>query len=389
MTFDLDETQGLVRRAAADFARRELAPRASERDRLGTFPAAELEALGALGLLGVNVPEALGGAGAGPVALAAALVELAAADASVAVTVAVTNMVAEVLARFGRGRARDWLVRRLVDGEAGSFALSEAQAGSDAAAISTRARATPGGYVLSGSKLWITSGDHAGAYVVVAKHDEPARADRPRPRISAFAIPAGTPGLRADPHERKLGQRGSSTVPLVLDDVFVPEEQLLGAEGDGLKVAFAALDGGRVAVAAMAVGVGRAAHAAACAYARQRQQFGRPIGEFQAIGGMLADGAIGLEAAWLLTLAAAGAKASGDPRLTRLSAEAKTFASEKALAVCDQAIQIHGGYGYTRDFPVERFFRDVRVMPIYEGTNQIQRLVIAREILRHADVDSR
>ena len=203
-------------------------------------------------------------------------------------------------------------------------------------------------------------------------------------RISAFVVERGTPGLAAGKHERKLGQRGSSTVPLTLDDVLVPEGNLLGGEGEGFKVALTALDGGRINVAAQSVGIGRAALDAAISYAKARHQFGQPIGSFQGVRFMLADAAVSLEAAWLLVMQAAWAKERAMP-FTRLAAEAKLFASERACAACDAAVQIHGGYGYTRDFPVERYLRDVRVTTIYEGTSQIQRLVVAKHILRERE----
>jgi alkylation response protein AidB-like acyl-CoA dehydrogenase len=379
--FELGEEQALVRDTARAFAARELAPAAAERDRTGAFPEREMRALGALGLTGVTVPAAHGGAEAGPVALALCIREIARADASVAVTLSVTNMVAEVIATFGTDEARRAHLPRLCSGEAvaGAFALSEPQAGSDPAAIRTTVERTAGGYRLTGSKLWTTSGDRAGALVVVARHGASFAAAG----LSAFVVEGGAPGLAAGRHERKMGQRGSSTVALVLDGVEVPRAALLGAEGKGLAVALAALGGGRIGVAALATGVADAALEAATAYARERRQFEEPIGSFQAVRFMLADAATAREAGWLLTLAAAHRKQRGLP-FTRQAAEAKLYATERAVEACDRAIQIHGGYGYARDFPVERLYRDVRVTTIYEGTSQIQRLVIARELLREA-----
>ncbi len=398
MTFEPTEMQALVAKTARDFAARELRPRAAERDRKATFPVEEMRTLGTLGLLGVCVPEEFGGAAAGPVALAMTIAEVAHADASVAVTMAVTNMVAEILAQFGSDTVKRQFLPDVCSGAAvaASFALSEAQAGSDAGAIGTLAVRRDGGYLLRGSKLWITSGDRAGVLVVMARHADDAGtakdatsagakpgADEARSRISAFVVPGGAPGLSAGRHERKMGQRGSSTVALALDDVFVADSHRLGAEGDGFKVAMTALDGGRIGVGAQAVGIGRAALDASLAYARQRRQFGARLADFQAIQFMLADSAIALDAAWLLVLAAASGKERG-VAFSRTAAQAKLLASEKAVEVCDRAIQIHGGYGYTREFPVERLFRDVRVTTIYEGTSQIQRLVIARHLLREA-----
>jgi alkylation response protein AidB-like acyl-CoA dehydrogenase len=357
-----------------------LAPTAAARDREESFPAAEMQALADAGLLGIAVPEEHGGVAAGPVALALAVSEIARADASVAVTMAVTNMVGEIVARYGSAELRARLLPRLCSGQAvaGAFALSEPQSGSDAGAMATSARRVEGGYLLRGNKQWITSGDRAGVLVVMARAADAPASDR---RISAFVLEPPVAGLTAGRHERKLGQRGSSTVPLALDDVFVPETSLLGGEGDGFKVALTALDGGRITVGAQAIGIARAALDVAVRHARQRHQFDEPLAHFQGIQFMIADAATSLEAAWLLVMHAAWAKEQGRP-FTRLAAQAKLLASERALDVCDRAVQILGGYGYTREFPVERYLRDVRVTTIYEGTSQIQRLVIARHLLR-------
>lgn len=370
----------MVAQTARELARRALAPKAAERDRRGLFPDDELRALGEVGLLGVCVPEENGGSDAGPVALALALEELARADASVAVTVGVTNMVAEILARFAAPALRARVLPRLCAGQlgAGAFALSEPHSGSDAAALTTTARRAPGGFVLRGAKQWITSGDRAGVIIVVARDGDAPPGSR---RFSALALEPPLPGLSAGRHEAKMGQRGSSTVPLLLEDVFVADDALVGGAGDGFKVALAALDGGRIGVGAQAIGMARAALETAIAYARERRQFDRPIADFQAIKAMIADAHTNLEAAWLLVMAGAWSKERGLP-FSRLAAQAKLFATERAVEACDRAVQILGGYGYTREFPVERNLRDVRVTTIYEGTSQIQRLVIAKQIMR-------
>ena len=382
MDFEPDQEQRLIAETARAFAERELAPRAGARDRSGEFPEREMRALGALGLLGVMVPAAYGGVEAGPVALALALREIARGDASVAVTMSVTNMVAETLARFGTDEARHRYLPRLCSGEAvaGAFALSEPQAGSDPSAMTTTAeRDAGGGYRLRGAKLWTTSGDRAGVLLVAARNG----ASLARPGFSTFVVEQGTPGLTPGRHEDKMGLRGSTTVALTLDDVVVAPDALVGVEGDGLKVALSALGGGRIGIAAQALGIARAAFEVACAYVKERRQFNRPLGDFQAVRFGLADAAVALDAGWLLTLAAAWRKQRGQP-FTRQAAQAKLFATERANEICDRAVQILGGYGYTRDFPVERHFRDVRVTTIYEGTSQIQRLVVAREWLREA-----
>ncbi len=386
MDFEPTEEQRLIAETARAFARERLLPRARERDVSEAFPEAELRELGRLGLLGVNVPEELGGVAAGGVAYSLALSEIAAADASVSVAMAVTNMVAEVICAFGTAAQKAHYVPRLCSGEAvaGAFALSEPQAGSDAAALRTLAvRAPSGGYVIEGNKQWITSGDRAGVLVVWARTDggKPDRNEKSTRGISAFLVPGGHPGMHAGKPEEKMGLRGSSTVPLLFEGCAVPAEALLSAEGDGFRIAMTALDGGRIGIASQAVGVAGAALKAALAYARERRQFGKPIAEFQAIQNMLADAAMELEAARLLTLRAAALKEAGRP-FSREAAMAKLYASEMSGRVCDAAIQIHGGYGYTREFSVERFSRDARVQRIYEGTSEVQRMVIARSVLK-------
>jgi alkylation response protein AidB-like acyl-CoA dehydrogenase len=376
--FELSEEQQLVRDTARGFAERELAPRAAARDRSGQFPVEELRALAGLGLLGVNIPESLGGAQAGVVAYSLAMTEIARADASVAVAMAVTNMVGEVIVRFGSDEQKRTFVPQLTSGTAvaGAFGLSEPQAGSDPGGMATTAKRDGDGWRLDGNKQWITSGDRAGVVIVWAKTDT----SRGSKGISAFIVPGGTPGMSAGKHEDKMGLRGSSTVPLSLDGCVVGAGALLGKLDGGLSVALAALDGGRIGIASQALGIGQAALAAAKDYVRQRVQFGRVLADFQAIQFRLADVATELEAARLLTLRAAWLKEQGRP-FTREASMAKLYASEAAWRACDAAIQVHGGYGYTRDFPVERYARDCRVTRIYEGTSEIQRIVIARSLL--------
>ena len=385
MNFEPTEEHKLIVETARQFAEQHLAPKAARRDAESLFPTEELRALAQLGLLGVNVPESLGGAQAGVVAYSLALSEIAAADASVSVAMAVTNMVAEVICRYGSQEQQQTWVPKLCSGEAvaGAFALSEPQSGSDAASLRTVAEKIPGGYRLTGNKQWITSGDRAGVLVVWARTDgvEAASKKNAAAGLCAFLVPQGTPGLTAGRPEHKLGLRGSTTVPLILDGCELPESALLGKVGDGFKIAMTALDGGRIGIASQAVGVARAALRAATNYAKERKQFGQAIANFQAIGNMLADAATQLDAAQLLTLRAAFYKESGMP-ISRPAAMAKLYASEMAGRVCDMALQVHGGYGYTQEFPVERYLRDARVQRIYEGTSEIQRVVIARSVLK-------
>jgi len=258
---------------------------------------------------------------------------------------------------------------------AGAFALSEPQAGSDPGAMQTAAKRSARGWVLHGQKQWITSGDRAGLIVVWAKTD-PAAGTR---GVTAFLVPRGAPGLSVGRHEDKMGLRGSTTVPLVFEDCELPEHALLGREGEGFKIAMMALDGGRIGIASQAVGLARAALEAAVAYAKERKQFGHPIADYQAIQFVLADSSAQLQAARLLALRAAWAK-ERHLAFSRAASIAKLYASETAIQICNRAIQIHGGYGYTREFPVERYFRDVRVSTIYEGTSEVQRIVIARAL---------
>jgi alkylation response protein AidB-like acyl-CoA dehydrogenase len=377
--FELSDEQKLVRDTARDFATRELAPHAAARDRSGRFPVAELRALAKLGLLGVNIPETLGGAHAGVVAYSLAMSEIARADASVAVAVAVTNMVGEVIVKFGSDEQQRTFVPQLTSGAAlaGAFGLSEPQAGSDPAAMITTAKRTANGWRLDGAKQWITSGDQAGVIIVWAKTDPSAGSKG----ISAFIVRNPTPGLSAGKHEDKMGLRGSSTVPLMLDGCELPEAALLGKLGGGLSVALAALDGGRIGIASQALGIGQAALAATRAYVKERRQFNHALADFQAVQFRLADVATELEAARLLTMRAALLKERGKP-FSREASMAKLYASEAAWRACDAAIQLHGGYGYTRDFPVERYARDCRVTRIYEGTSEVQRIVIARSLLQ-------
>jgi alkylation response protein AidB-like acyl-CoA dehydrogenase len=379
MDLALTDEQELVVRTAREFAQKVLAPRAAARDVSGEFPTAELRELAGLGLLGVNVPEELGGAAAGPIAFALALAELAAADPSVSVAVSVTNMVAELIATRGSEAQRRAHVPRLVSGAAlcGAFGLSEPQAGSDSAALGCRAVRCDGGFKLTGTKQWISHGDHAGVLVVWAV-TEPGAGTR---GTSCFIVPGGAAGLTVTRREEKMGLHGSTTCQLAFDDVFVPADAVLGELDQGFKLALAALDGGRIGIAAQAYGIARAALDGALAYARDRVTFGKPILEHQAIGNMLADGATWLEASRLLILRAAWRKQVGLP-FGKEAAMAKLFATEKAGQICDLALQIHGGYGYTRDFAIERAYRDVRVTRIYEGTSEIQRIVIARNILK-------
>ncbi len=377
MLFEPSEAQARVAALAREVARGVVAPAAREGDRTGRFPADVVREMGRVGLLGLSVPGDLGGAGAGAVAYALAVMEIAAADCSVAVTMAVTSMVGETIARFGTRAQALRCCPPLASGEwlAGAFALSEPQAGSDSGALATRAARHPGGWVIEGEKQWITNGDLAGVVVVWARTD-PAAGTR---GISAFLVEQGAPGLRVGRHERKMGLRASSTVSLAFEDCFVPDSALLGAPGDGFRIAMAALDGGRIGIAAQATGTIAAALEAAVAHARARRASGHAIGEIQAIELTLADTRTDHDAARLLTLRAAARKERALP-FRREASMAKLFASEAAQRATARAVQIHGASGCTDAFPVERYLRDARVQTIYEGTSEIQRTVVARSL---------
>ena len=375
--FDLTEAQALVRNTARDYAQKTLAPIAAQLDREARFPREQLAELAELGLMGVNVPEQYGGAAAGAVAYALAMMEIAQGCASTAVTMAVNNLVAETIVRFGTEEQKKRYVPEITSGRfvAASFGLSEPHAGSDAGALRTTARRDGAGYVIDGSKQWITSGDRAGVIIVWARTGEPGTRG-----ISAFLVEGGSKGLHVGRHEDKMGLRASSTVSLAFEDLRVPESSMLGQLGRGFPIALSGLDSGRVGIACQAIGIGMAALDAATRYAKDRRAFGQPIAENQAIRFMLADATTGLEAARLLALRAAALKEAGK-RFTREGSMAKVFATEKANKACDIAVQVHGGYGYIDEFPVERHYRDARITTIYEGSSEIQRIVIARHLL--------
>jgi alkylation response protein AidB-like acyl-CoA dehydrogenase len=338
-----------------------------------------MKGLADLGLMAINVPPELGGAGAGVVAYALAMQEIARACASTAVMTSVTNMVGEAIARFGTDAQKQRHCPRLASGEyaTGSFALSEPDAGSDPGSMRTTARRDGDEWVLDGAKQWITGGSHAGVSIVWARTAGP---DTGTKGISCFLVEGGTKGLKVGRPEDKLGIRGSNTVPLEFDGVRVPADALLGQENGGFKIAMMALDGGRIGISCQAIGIARAALAESVAYAKDRQAFGAPIAQHQAIQWKLADMQTAIDAAHLLTMRAASLKENGKP-FSREAAMAKVFASEAAVRVCNEAVQIHGGYGYIRDFAAERHLRDARVTMIYEGTSEIQRVVIARSVL--------
>ncbi|WP_234050996.1 MULTISPECIES: acyl-CoA dehydrogenase family protein [unclassified Xanthobacter] len=373
----LTETQTDIRDAVRAFAQERLAPTAAARDRAHAFPRAELTEMGTLGFLGMLVPEEHGGSATDLVSYALALEEIAAADGACSTIVSVHSSVGcGPIVKFGSQEQKQRFLPKLASGEwIGGFALTEPHTGSDAAAIRTRARREGDSYVLNGAKQFITSGKSGDVVIVFAVTDP----DAGKKGISAFIVPTDTPGYEVVRVEDKLGQHASDTCALAFNDMRIPAELRLGAEGEGLKIALANLEGGRIGIAAQSVGMARAAFEAARAYAKERVTFGKPIFEHQAIAFRLADMATRIEVAHQMVLHAAALREAGRPCLTEASM-AKLFASETAEQVCSAAIQIHGGYGYLADFPVERIYRDVRVCQIYEGTSDVQRIVIARSL---------
>lgn len=373
----LTEEQAMIRDMARQFARERLAPGAAERDRDSRFPAEELREMGELGLLGMVVPEEWGGAGADAVSYALAIEEIAAGDGAISTIMSVHNSVgcAPIL-KFGNTAQKERYLRPMAAGQMlGAFCLTEPQAGSDASALKTRAVKDGDHYVLNGAKQFITNGQHAGVALVFAVTDPAAG----KKGISAFLVPTDNPGYKVARLEHKLGQRSSDTAQILLEDARVPASSMLGNPGEGYRIALANLEGGRIGIASQAVGMAQAAFEAARDYARDRTSMGVAIIEHQAVSFRLADMATRIEAARQLVLHAASLRGAGQPCLKEASM-AKLFASEMAERVCSDAIQTFGGYGYVEDFPVERIYRDVRVCQIYEGTSDIQRLVIARNL---------
>jgi alkylation response protein AidB-like acyl-CoA dehydrogenase len=373
----LTHEQEMIRDSVRAFARGRLAPFAAAWDREATFPREALAEMGRMGLMGVCVPERWGGAGLDHVSLALVLEEVAAGDGACSTMLSVQNsVVCGPINAFGTDAQKTRWLKPLAAGEKlGCFCLTEPHVGSDAGAIRTRAERDGAHWVLNGVKQFITTGKNADYAVVFAVSDK----DAGKKGISAFVVPAGTPGYVVARVEHKLGQRASDTAQIVFENCRVPADTLLGAEGEGYRIALSNLEGGRIGIAAQAVGMARAAYEAALAYAKERETFGKPIIEHQAVSFRLADMATQIEVARQMVWHAAALRDAKRLCLKEASM-AKLFASEMAERVCSDAIQIHGGYGYVNDFPVERIYRDVRVCQIYEGASDIQRLVIGRAI---------
>ena len=377
--FVLTEDQEQLRREVREFAAREIAPHVLKWDEAAEFPMEVVKKLGAMGLLGIIFPPEFGGAGLGYVDYALVLEELSAVDGSLGLTVAAHNSLGtNHIFLAGNEAQKKKYVPRLASGEwLAAWALTEPGSGSDAGSARTRAVKAGDRYILNGNKTFITNGRYADVVVVIAVTDK----DKGAHGLSAFIVEKGTKGFRPGKKENKLGLRASDTSELIFEDCEVPAENLLGLEGNGFVDAMRVLDGGRISIAALSLGIGRGALDAALKYVKERRQFGKSIAEFQGIQWKLADMATGLDAARLLTQRAAVLKDAGR-KVTRESSMAKLFASEVAVSICGEAVQLFGGYGFIKDYPVEKYYRDVKLCTIGEGTSEIQRMVIAREILK-------
>jgi alkylation response protein AidB-like acyl-CoA dehydrogenase len=378
MAYQLNEEQRMIRAMVRDFARDVVMPTAAERDKTKEFPFENIRQMAELGLMGMNVPAEYNGAGVDTVSYSLALQEIAYACASTAVVMSVHNSVAcGPIYIYGSEYLKETYLKPLAAGEKiGSFALTEPGAGSDPVSQKTRAAREGDSYVINGNKMFITTGKNSNLTVVTAYTDRDAK----HRGISAFVVEKGTPGFHVGKEEEKMGLRASDTVELIFEDCRVPAENLVGQEGDGFVIAMASLDGGRIGISSQSLGVAQACMDAAVGYARERVQFGKAISQFQGIRWMIADMATQNEAARLLTFNAAAMRDRGE-NYSAAASMAKVFASEMANKVAYQALQIHGGYGYMKEYPVERYYRDVRVFTIYEGTSEIQRRVIAKHVI--------
>jgi butyryl-CoA dehydrogenase len=378
MEFQLTDEQVMMRDTARDFAAREIAPKAAELDKTGRWPSEIVAKMAELGLMGVAIPEEHGGAGMDALAYALAMEEVSAACASCGVIMSVNNsLFCDPVYKFGTADQKQRVLAPVARGEKlGCFGLTEPMSGSDAQTMVTTAEKVDGGWRLDGAKNWITNGPHADWILVFAVTER-----TPRVKHTAFLVERGTPGFTRNPPDHKLGIHAAHSCTVFFENCKVPDANVVGAPGEGFKVAMATLDGGRIGIACQAIGIARAAFETSVAYAKERKSFGVPIAEHQAIQFMLADMATQIEAARLLAWRAASMKDQG-VRHTSESSVAKLFASEMATRVTHKAIQVHGGYGYSTEFPVERHYRDARITEIYEGTSEIQRIVIAANLLR-------
>ncbi len=380
--FSLTPEQKAIQQTARDFARKEVDPIVDESDESQKFPLDVMKKAGELGFLGILVPEELGGSGLGYVEYVLVVTELSKVDPSVGISVAAHNsLCTNHILKFANNAQRQRFIPPLAKGEViGAWGLTEAGSGSDAAAARTQAKKVDGGWLLNGSKAFCTHGSVGGTFVIMAITDPAGKKGR---NMGAFVLEKGMPGLRCGKKENKLGIRASDTAEVVLEDCFVPDENLLGEPGDGFRQAMAVLDGGRISIAALGLGTAIGAFETSVRYARQREQFGKPIAEFQAIGFMLAEMSTRIAAAEALTMAAA-VEMDRTGKVTLLASEAKLATGEAAVICSERGVQIHGGYGFIKDYRAEKYYRDAKICTIGEGTSEVQRLVITRQLLRGA-----
>lgn len=377
MYFQLSSEQEMIQMMARDFARNELEPYAHRWDQEEMYPRETVKKMGALGLFGMMIPPEYDGVGAGAVGYSLALQEIAYSCASTAVTMSVTNLSSDPLLKFGDEQQKQQYLKPLAGGlMLGAFAITEPGAGSDPGGMITRAVAEGDNYIINGSKVFITNGGYADIVILIARTGQ----DKTNRGLSGFILEKGAPGFTIGKKENKMGLRASNTVELSFEDCRIPQKNLLGKEGMGFRIAMAALDSGRIGIASQSLGIARACLDEAIQYAKNRRQFGRSIDSFQAIQWMIADSATEIEAAHCLAIKAASMKDLGLP-FTKEASMAKLFASETANRVAYRALQIHGGYGYMKEYKIERLYRDARVTTIYEGTSEVQRIVIARETM--------
>lgn len=378
--FQFTEDQLAVQELIREFAENEVRPLADELDKTGRFPSETIAALAEMGIMGLNIPEEYGGAGMDEVSKVLVISELARCCASTAEIVSVHLLVNDIILRMGNEEQKKTYLPQAAEGKLGAFCLTEPSAGSDAGGLRTKAEKCDGGYLLNGTKCFISNfGPEEGSHFIIIALTDPVK--KTRGGMTAFLVDRNTKGLSLGKTEDKMGMRGAAVSELILEDCFVPETAVMGTEGDGFKIAMSGLDGGRIGIAAQSIGLAQGALEEGLKYSKERVQFGKPISANQGLQWYLADMATRTEAARLLTLEAAVKRQNGEP-VSRYSSMAKYFASETAVYVCDLALQIHGGYGYMKDYPIERMYRDARILRIYEGTSEVQKIVISKDLLK-------
>lgn len=379
--FQFTQDQNSIREMVREFAEKEIRPLADEIDKTGRFPAETIAALAEMGIMGLNIPEEYGGAGMDEISKVLVISELARCCASTAEIVAVHLLVNDIIVRKATQAQKERILPMAVEGRLGAFALTEPGAGSDAGGLRTKAVKDGDSYILNGAKCFISNlGPEEGNHFVVIALTDPEKGTRGG--MTAFLVERDTPGLSLGKTEDKMGMRGAAVSELILEDCRVPETTIMGSIGDGFKIAMSGLDGGRIGIAAQAVGVAQGAFEEGVKYSKERVQFGKPISANQGLQWYVADMATRLEAARLLTLQAASKRQNGEPGVSRAASMAKYYAAESACFVCDLSLQLHGGYGYMKDYAIERMYRDARILRVYEGTSEIQKIVIAKDVLK-------